>query len=375
MTKLFKTYETGSLAKPSWRTKGFTSRKLNKYDLLHAEKWAKKLDINYPKAEKILLGNSPNKKQAIIELSSLYALKIFEKAGLDYYYNGEQWRVEMYEHIIRNLDGFKLRGWIKSFDYRYFKKASAIKKIAYKKPFYLEEYELTKKQTNKPLKLPFTGPYTLTDWTYNEHYEKKHIEIKSLPRRRYEARKELLNDIVEALRLELEKLVQAGVNWLQIDEPAVTTKETAEEMELFTEAFNRLTEGFSITFSLHNCFSNYDILAEYVTSLKKCNHLSLEFAQRDLISENGKHSGYDQLLVFLDNGYKGTFAPGFIDVHTDYIESSKLVMDRILYVSDLVGKDKIWVSPDCGLRTRTWDVAFQKLCNLTEGAENARKKV
>ncbi|NIU84283.1 MAG: hypothetical protein GWN64_12625, partial [Candidatus Thorarchaeota archaeon] len=98
-------------------------------------------------------------------------------------------------------------------------------------------------------------------------------------------------------------------------------------MELFAEAFNRLTEGFSITFSLHNCFSNYDILAEYVTSLKKCNHLSLELAQRDLTSEDGKHSGYDQLLVFLDNGYKGTFAPGFIDVHTDNIESSKLVMD------------------------------------------------
>ncbi len=375
MTKLFKTYETGSLAKPSWRTKAYAGIKLNEYDVLYAKKWAKKLDINYPKAEKILLGDSPSKKQAILELSSLYALKMFEKAGLDYFYNGEQWRVEMYEHIIRNLYGFKLRGWIKSFDYRYFRKASAIKKIAYNKTFYLEEYKSTKNKTSKPLKMPFTGPYTLTDWTYNEHYEKKHDKIKSLPRRRYEARKDLLNDIVEALRLELEKLVYAGVKWIQIDEPAVTTKETPEEMELFAEAFNRLTEGFSITFSLHNCFSNYDILAEYVTSLKKCNHLSLELAQRDLTSEDGKHSGYDQLLVFLDNGYKGTFAPGFIDVHTDNIESSKLVMDRILYVSDLVGKDKIWVSPDCGLRTRTWDIAFQKLCNLTEGAENARKKV
>lgn len=375
MTKLFKVYETGSLAKPAWRTKGYAGRKLSKYDLNQAKKWAEKLDINYPTVEKILLGDLSDKRRRILELSALYALRMFEKAGLDYVYDGEQWRVEMYEHIIRNLDGFKLRGWVKSFDYRYYKKASAVKKITYKKTFYLEEYESTKRQTVKPLKLPFTGPYTLTDWTYNEHYEKKNRGIKSLPRRRYEARRELINDIVEALRLELKKLVHAGVKWVQIDEPAVTTKETPEEMELFVEAYNRLTEGFNITFSLHNCFSNYYLLAEYVTGLKKCSNLSLEFAQRDLINEDGKQTGYDPLLIFLDNGYRGAFAPGFIDVHTDYVESSKLVMDRILHVSDLVGKNKVWASPDCGLRTRTWEIAYQKLCHLAEGASKAREKV
>ncbi len=170
-----------------------------------------------------------------------------------------------------------------------------------------------------------------------------------------------------------EKLVDAGVTWIQIDEPAVTTKETAEEMEIFVEAYNRCTEGFDIEFSLHNCFSNYDLLAEYVPQLKNCSQLSLEYANRDVRVEGEEHPGYDGLTAFLDNGYKGAYAPGFLDIHTDFMESPELVKDRVLYVSDVVGKDKVWVTPDCGLRTRSWEISYEKLCNLTKGAELARE--
>jgi 5-methyltetrahydropteroyltriglutamate--homocysteine methyltransferase len=372
MSKLFPTYEVGSIAKPSWRVKGYAGRKLNQADFDDAKKWAEILGIDYAEVEKVLKGDFPNRKQEIVDLSALYVLKMFEKAGLDYVYDGEQWRVEMYEHVIRNLGGFKFSGWIKSFDYRYFKKASVVEKVSYDKSFYLDEYEAVKKQTDLPLKVPITGPYTLIDWTYNEYYEKKHSNIKSFPKRRYEARRELIFDIVdEALRSEFNKLVDAGVEWIQIDEPAVTTKETTEEMQIFVDAYNRLTEGFDINFSLHNCFSNYDLLAQYVPDLKKCSQLSLEFANRDIRKAGPDHPGYDGLNVFLDNGYNGEYAPGFIDIHTNFTESPELVRDRILYVSDLVGKEKVWVSPDCGLRTRSWDVAYRKLQNLTKGKELA----
>jgi 5-methyltetrahydropteroyltriglutamate--homocysteine methyltransferase len=372
MSKLFPTYEVGSIAKPSWRVKGYAGRKLNQADFDDAKKWAEILGIDYAEVEKVLKGDFPNRKQEIVDLSALYVLKMFEKAGLDYVYDGEQWRVEMYEHVIRNLGGFKFSGWIKSFDYRYFKKASVVEKVSYDKSFYLDEYEAVKKQTDLPLKVPITGPYTLMDWTYNEYYEKKHSNIKSFPKRRYEARRELIFDIVdEALRSEFNKLVDAGVEWIQIDEPAVTTKETTEEMQIFVDAYNRLTEGFDINFSLHNCFSNYDLLAQYVPDLKKCSQLSLEFANRDIRKAGPDHPGYDGLNVFLDNGYNGEYAPGFIDIHTNFTESPELVRDRILYVSDLVGKEKVWVSPDCGLRTRSWDVAYRKLQNLTKGKELA----
>jgi 5-methyltetrahydropteroyltriglutamate--homocysteine methyltransferase len=374
MSKLFPTYEIGSIAKPSWRVKGYANKKLNQEDFNEAKKWAEILGINYAEVERVLKGDSPNRKQKIVDLSSLYVLKMFEKAGLDYVYDGEQRRVEMYEHVIRNLGGFKFSGWIKSFDYRYFKKASVVEKVSYDKSYYLEEYEAVKKQTDLPLKIPITGPYTLTDWTFNEYYEKKNSNIKSFPKRRREARRELILDIVdEALRPEFNKLVDAGVEWIQIDEPAVTTKETAEEMEMFVEAYNRLTEGFDIEFSLHNCFSNYGLLAQYVPSLKKCSQLSLEFANRDVRETGPEHPGYDGLYAFLDNGYKGAYAPGVLDVHTDFIESPELVRSRVLYVADLVGKEKVWVTPDCGLRTRSWDVAYQKLVNLIKGKKLAEE--
>jgi len=141
MSKLFPTYEIGSIAKPRWRVKGYAGRKLNQADLDDAEKWAKILGIDYSEVETVLKGDSPNRKQEIVDLSALYVLTMFEKAGLDYVYDGEQWRVEMYEHVIRNLGGFKFSGWIKSFDYRYFKKASVVEKVSYKQPYYLEEYE------------------------------------------------------------------------------------------------------------------------------------------------------------------------------------------------------------------------------------------
>ena len=374
MAKLFPTYEIGSMAKPTWRTKGFAGRELNADDLAYAEKWAKILDLDYPALENVLKGNDPDRKQQIVDWSALYILKMFEKAGIDYVYDGEQWRVEMYEHVVRALGGFKFSGWIKSFDYRYFKKASVVDKVSYDKQYYLDEFNAVKKQTDLPLKVPITGAYTLLDWTYNNYYEKKHSNIKSFPKRRYEARKELIMDFVEeALRPEFKKLVDAGVKWIQIDEPAVTTKETAEEMEIFVDAYNRCTEGFDIEFSLHNCFSNYDLLAEYVPQLKNCSQLTLEYANRDVRQEGKEHPGYDGLQKFLDNGYKGAYAPGFLDIHTDFMESPELVKDRILYASDIVGKDKIWVTPDCGLRTRSWEIAYEKLCNLTKGAEMARE--
>jgi len=375
VSKLFKTYEIGSIAKPAWRVKGYAGRKITKSDIEYAHKWSNILGLNFEELEKVLLGDEQNRKEKIRDWSALFVLRMFEKAGLDYVYDGEQWRVEMYEHVIRNLEGFRFSGWIKSFDYRYFRKASVVDEVSYDEPFYVDEYKAVKKMTDKPLKVPITGPYTLTDWSYNEYYEKKHSGIKKLPKRRYKARQDLIFDIVDnALRPELEKLVQAGASWIQIDDPAVTTKETQEEMELFVEAYNRLTEGYDIDFSIHNCFSNYDLLAKYVPSLKKCTQLSLEFANRDTRKEGKVHPGYDGLAAFLETGYEGEYAPGFLDVHTDFLETPELIRDRILYVSDIVGAENLWISPDCGLRTRTWEIAYKKLCNLSEGANLAREK-
>jgi len=282
----------------------------------------------------------------------------------------------MYAHVAKNVSGFEFTGWIKSFDYRYFRKAAVIEEIRYRDPFYINEFEYIKPLAKAKLKVPITGPYTMTDWSFNEYYWRRQTDIESLKERKATARRELIFDIVDnALRPEFKKLIDSGVEWIQIDEPAVTTHPDPEEMNLFVNAWNRLVDGFDCTFSLHNCYSDYVLLAKYASELEDCSQLSLEFANRDTKTRGKKRPAYDLLKTFEDHGYEGAYAPGFVHVHTDHIASAEVIKDRILAASALVGSERVYVSPDCGLRTRTWEVAYNKLDNLVKGAELARKEI
>jgi 5-methyltetrahydropteroyltriglutamate--homocysteine methyltransferase len=380
MDKLFPAQEVGSLAKPRWRVKGYKGESLSKEDVAEAVNWGRKLGIENLDTLVRLLDeeDSPSKRKAVLEWSAKYALRFFEKVGLDIVFDGEQWRSEMYEHVIRNVDGFRFLGLIKSFDYRYFNKAVCVNKPRHVKSFYLDEFMFTKENTERTVKIPFTGPYTLVDWTFNEYYEKKlSRKIKDFKCRKLEAKREFLLDLVrEVVRPEISQLVTAGAKWIQIDEPAATTNPTEEEMELFMESFNEATRGFNCAFSLHNCYSNYEALAKCACKLRDCSQLTLEFANRDSRQKGtgNTRTGYKDLRLFEDYGFRGKYGLGVIDVHADFIESPELVRDRILHAVELLGDPyKVHVSPDCGLRTLTWEVSFQKLKNMVSGADLARK--
>lgn len=381
MNKLFLTQEIGSLAKPAWRVKGYRGEPLSESEIVEALSWGQRLGIeDIDELVKILRSRERTlrDRKAILEWSAKFVIRFFENAGLDVLFDGEQWRSEMYEHVIRNIEGFKFLGYVKSFDYRYFNKAACISKPKFIRSFYVEEFIFTRKNTDREVKVPFTGPYTLVDWTFNEYYEKKLSgKFKDFKRRKLEARKEFLFDLVkEVIRPEINKLIDAGAKWIQIDEPAATTNPAAEEMELFVEAFNETVRGLNCTFSLHNCYSNYEILAKYAPELRNCSQLALEFANRDnrQTGIGEVRIGYKELKLFEDYGFKGKYGLGVVDVHTDFIEPPELVRDRILNAAKII-KDpsRIFVSTDCGLRTRTWEVSFAKLKNMVLGAELARK--
>jgi 5-methyltetrahydropteroyltriglutamate--homocysteine methyltransferase len=380
MNELFPTQEVGSLAKPRWRTKGYRGKALSEEEIAEAVSWGRKLGIeNLEELVKLLDEKfSPGKKRALLEWSSKYAIRFFETAGLDIVFDGEQWRSEMYEYVIRKTAGFKFLGYVKSFDYRYFNKAACISKPKYAKSFYLDEFLFTKKNTKREIKVPFTGAYTLVDWTFNEHYEKKSSgEIRDFKRRKFEAKREFLFDLIkEVIRPEISKLVNAGAKWIQIDEPAVTTNPTDDEMEVFVESFNETIKGFNCTFSLHNCYSNYEVLARHACELRNCSQLSLEFANRDSrqTGTEDTRTGYKEIRLFEEHGFHGDYGLGVVDVHTNFVEPPELVRDRILHVVKIIDDpSRIHVSTDCGLRTRTWEISFRKLKNMVLGAELARK--
>ncbi|HIH97596.1 MAG TPA: hypothetical protein HA346_01095 [Thermoplasmata archaeon] len=382
MDKLFPTQEVGSLAKPTWRIKSLKGEIITEADRREAMAWGVKLELEELNKLGELLEeeDSAKKREKIVEWSALYAIKLFEATGLDIVFDGEQWRKEMYEWVIRNVEGFNFLGFVKSFDYRYFNKAACISKPRWIKPIYLYEFLFTKKHARKPIKIPFTGPYTLVDWSFNEHYGKALEKGSSnLRAQRFEGRKEFLFDLVkEVIRPEIKKLVKAGAGWIQLDEPAATTHPTGEEMNLFVEGFNETVAGIDCKFSLHNCYSNYGLLAQYVPALKKCSQISLEFANRDSkrLGMNGEiRAGYEILKLFEENGFKEKYGLGVIDVHTNFVESPELVRDRILRGAEIIGDpERVNPSTDCGLRTRSWEVSFTKLKNEVLGAELARKE-
>ena len=398
MSKLYPVQEIGSLAKPRWRTKGLT-QPLSSKDLVEAEEWAQRLGIPdfQDRAKQLLAVQEQNDRvRELLELSTIYGLRLFEQTGLDNVgVGGEQQRVEMYEHVIRGVEGMRVLGHVQSFDYKYFNKAVAESKIQRKHPIYLQEFLDVKKNAKGQLKVPITGPYTLVDWSFGGHYSGGRTSL-SLKKQKQEAKREFLLDFVEqVIRPEIRDLVDAGAEWIQIDEPAITTHPEPADMDLFVEGWNETVRGFKCKFSDHTCYPSeigYKVLAQYAPRLDKCTHLALEFANRDgtSLGVDAKHrEGYRDLEYFIQNGYDGEFGVGVVHVHDfsghvpagsgkeagrNILESPELVRDRILYASKVVGDPaKIWANPDCGLRTRTWDVTLAKLISTVKGAELARE--
>src|SRR5579875_2256546 len=245
-SKIFPTQEIGSIAKPSWRVKGvLNDATINQRDVEEAETWGKFLSVPaYEELVRLLqrrmssdAPSTQEEKEAIRDWSVRYVLALFDRVDLDRVYSGEQWRVEMYEHLVRNIEGFKLLGSVHSFDYKYFTKGAIIAPPKFKHPIHLDEFEFVKASTSREVKIPITGPYTVVDWSFNEYYETQ-LRNKMQSNQRidlrktyFEARREFILSLVkDVLRVEIANLIQHGAKWIQIDEPAITTRPDKEEM-------------------------------------------------------------------------------------------------------------------------------------------------
>ena len=333
--KLFPTQEIGSLKKPS--------------QLL---KLVKDPDVsNEIKAKK-------RNDAALLNIRTL------EDLGLDIIYDGEVRRVEMYEEPVRYIEGFDFAGKVRSWDNKYYNKARITSPVNYKNNFHENEFKFVKQNAKKKIKVPVTGAYTLADWSYNEHYKSKEDLVIALAKK--------------VLRPLIKDLVKLGAKIIQIDEPAGTSHPS--EMDIFRESINESVKGVNAKIVVHACFSgnDYKVLAPQMSEIK-AQQYTLEFANRDTwnLGTNDKaRKGFHVLKLFREHGFKGEIGIGVTDVHVDDIESPELVRDRILFAAKALGDPtKIYVNPDCGLRTRTRTVAFDKINSLVKGAELARQKL
>lgn len=372
--KLFPVQEVGSLPKAPWLISYLRGKALEQSDLEHLSKWSKVSGFeSEADAESVLkLPITTETQDRIRNLASLFGLRFLESVGLDYVYDGEANRIEMYEHPVRNSVGFEFYGHVRSFDNRYYRKAACVRKVGFRNPYHLKEFEFIKQHAKRKVKVPMTGPYTIAEWSFNEYYQKrlaaKYTELRKL---KFEAKREFVLDVAkEIIRPNLQALVDAGAEWVQVDEPALTTK--PEEVPFFVEAFNESTAGITCKFSVHVCFSDYRLLYPHILELKNCSQLALEFANRD----DEKREAYNQLKLLTEYGDGREIGLGVVNVHVDEIESPQVIKDRIKYAVKILGNpERVYVNPDCGLRTRSWQVAYEKLTSIVKGAQLARQSL
>ena len=376
------THEVGSLDKPGWRVKAYAGKPLDDKDLEEARTWGERLQV--PEYERLLdlLRHAPFSKEQKTELqrwSSLYAVRLEESAGLDVVYDGEQQRTEMYDWAVSHANGFERRGSVRAFDNKYYSKAAVVGPISLGSPFHNAEFSYLTSVAEAELKIPVTGAYTIADWSFDERDRTPENLLRPAAERtraRKAARRDFVLEVARNLiRPNLEALITLGARWIQVDEPGASTE--ADELDLFVDSFNASVEGLDAMFSTHLCFSDYNLFFPAIERMEQCRQYAVGFANydsRELGTTEETRPGYQVIKKFRDLPYKPALGLGVIDIHSDFIESPELVRDRVLYAVKVFGDpNRIHVTPDCGLRTRSWKVAYEKLRNMTAGVELARK--
>lgn len=378
------THEVGSLGKPGWRVKAAAGRPLTEDDIAEARRWGKRLGVDGHDRLISLLRRWPLSgpdRAEVRKWSSRYALRFFESAGLDVVYDGEQQRSEMYAWALAHANGFEFRGNVRSFDDKYYSKAAVTGEISLAAPFHNDEFELLQGVAQRPLKVPVTGPYTLAAWSFDERYARDlDLTAPASERRdvRRAARREFVLDVARNLvRPNVEALLSLGAGWIQIDEPAGSTE--PDEIALMAEAFDVCVSGLDATFTTHLCFSDYGLFFPAIGQMTNCRQYVVGFANydsRELGHSAAARPGYGIISRFRDLPTRPSLGLGVLDIHTDFVESPELIRDRVLYAVDVYGDpERIQVTPDCGLRTRSWDVAYRKLSNLVAGVDLAREEL
>ena len=272
-----------------------------------------------------------------------------QELGMDVLVDGEMYRGDMVTYFSENMEGFKISGLVRSYGNRYYRKPIAVGPVGRGKSISVEWWQYAQSLTDKPVKGMLTGPYTMADWSFNEYYATFEEFVLEMARLVHE----------EALDLE-----QAGAEYIQIDEPAVSTR--PGEMELASRALGIATKGLSAFTITHICYGDFALVYDQLVNLP-VNMLDLETA----------NSNYDLLEVFRktplpDDKY---LSMGVTDVHSRLLEGVEEIKTGIKRALELMPPERLYIAPDCGLKTRTEDEAMAKLRNMMQAVQEVKREM
>ncbi|MFE8045870.1 5-methyltetrahydropteroyltriglutamate--homocysteine S-methyltransferase [Brenneria goodwinii] len=293
-------------------------------------------------------GISEHIKQAVAEQ---------ERLGLDVLVHGEAERNDMVEYFGEHLDGFVFtqNGWVQSYGSRCVKPPVIIGDVSRPKAITVEWAKYAQSLTDKPMKGMLTGPVTILCWSFPREDVSREVIAKQ---------------IALALRDEVADLENAGIGIIQIDEPALREglplrrSDWDAYLAWAVEAFrlNAAVARDDTQIHTHMCYCEFNDIMDSIAAL-----------DADVITIETSRSDMELLESFEEFEYPNEIGPGVYDIHSPNVPSVEWIEALLLKAAQRIPAERLWVNPDCGLKTRGWPETRQALANMVQAARRLRE--
>lgn len=283
-----------------------------------------------------------------------------EEIGLDVLVHGEFERNDMVEYFGQHLEGyvFTKKAWVQSYGTRCVKPPIIWGDVSRKDPITVRWSVYAQKQTKKIVKGMLTGPVTILNWSF----PREDISIK-----------ESTLQLALAIREEVLDLEKNGIRIIQIDEAALREKLPLRRSDWQSEYLDWAIPAFRLVHSgvkpetqihTHMCYSEFNDIISAIDDM-----------DADVISFEASRSNLEILDELKEKNFKTKVGPGVYDIHSPRIPTVEEIEQALHRILAKVKKEKVWVNPDCGLKTRGEKETKASLKNLTQAAQNIREEL
>lgn len=293
---------------------------------------------------------------AFLKAQTEHCVREQERIGLDVLVHGEFERNDMVEYFGEQLDGFAFTklGWVQSYGSRCVKPPIIWGDVARPAPMTVAWTQYAQSLTGKPMKGMLTGPVTVLQWSFV---------------RDDQTRADTCRQIALALRDEVRDLEAAGIQVIQIDEPAIREglplrrRDWAGYLDWAVQAFRIASSGVRDATQIHThmCYSEFNDIIEAVAAM-----------DADVISIETSRSRMELLDAFVKFRYPNAIGPGVYDIHSPRVPTVEEMIALLEKARAVLRPEQLWVNPDCGLKTRGWPETMAALEAMVEAARRLR---
>ncbi len=287
-----------------------------------------------------------------------HAVEQQEALGLDMPVHGEPERNDMVEYFGERLDGYAFTrfGWVQSYGSRCVKPPVIVGDVSRPAPMTVGWSQYAQSLTDRPMKGMLTGPVTMLQWAFV---------------RDDQPRETTCRQIALALRDEVLDLEAAGIRAIQIDEPALREglplrrSEWPGYLTWAVDGFRLAAAGVRDETQIHThmCYSEFNDIIESIAAL-----------DADVITIETSRSDMELLDVFEDFAYPNEIGPGVYDIHSPNVPEVDWMVALMERAAERIPLERLWVNPDCGLKTRRWEEVEPALANMVEAARRLRRR-